>query len=85
VVPRYDFQRSCSASRADSKQGGKVYFEGLLRLNHWRINDGQDRTDINITAWKLEKLGAIGKNRPKPAPRRLESEKPLESQGRETI
>jgi single stranded DNA-binding protein len=45
-------------------KGNRVYFEGSLSLNRWRTSDGQGRTDINVTAWKLEKVGAIGKNRP---------------------
>lgn len=43
---------------------GSHYFEGSLTLNRWHTSDGQERTDFNVTAWKLERVGATGKNRP---------------------
>jgi single stranded DNA-binding protein len=46
-------------------KGDKVYCEGSLCLERWTTSDGQDRADLNCAAWKVEKLGQIGKNKPR--------------------
>jgi hypothetical protein len=48
-------------------------------LNRWQGSDGQERTDINVTAWKLERVGAIRRNKPK---RQIDPQAPLERQER---
>jgi single-strand DNA-binding protein len=41
----------------------RVYVEGRLQLNRWQ-KDGQERSGLSVAAWKAEKLGAIGRNKP---------------------
>jgi single-strand DNA-binding protein len=50
---------------ATAKKGARLYAEGSLTLNQWTTHDGQARTDLQVSAWKVEKLGQIGRNRPK--------------------
>jgi single-strand DNA-binding protein len=44
-------------------KGDKIYVEGRLTLRTWE-KTGQTQTGISIAAWKVEKLGAIGRNKP---------------------
>jgi single-stranded DNA-binding protein len=47
----------------------KVYVEGRLKLKTWTAPDGQQRTGLDVAAWKVERLGEIGRNKPaKPKP-----------------
>jgi single-strand DNA-binding protein len=46
------------------KKGDRVYCEGRLKLETWTGNDGQQRTGIKVAAWRVERLGEIGKNKP---------------------
>jgi single-strand DNA-binding protein len=48
-----------------ARKGDRLYAEGSLTLNTWTTNDGQARADLQVSAWKREKLGAIGRNRPR--------------------
>ncbi len=41
----------------------RVYVEGALTLNTWQTAAGEQRSGLNVAAWKVEKLAAIGKNR----------------------
>lgn len=45
------------------RKGDKVYCEGRLELRTWE-KDGQVQAGLNVAAWKVEKLGQIGKNKP---------------------
>lgn len=49
-------------------KGVEVYVEGRLKMNTWQASDGTQRSGLNVTAWKLEVVGAIGRRRP-PSPR----------------
>ena len=42
-------------------KGTDVYVEGRLKLNTWTIQDGSQRSGLNVTAWKLEPLGQIAR------------------------
>jgi single-strand DNA-binding protein len=44
-------------------KGDRVYVEGRLKLNRWE-KDGAERSGLSVAAWKAEKLGAIGRNKP---------------------
>jgi single-stranded DNA-binding protein len=44
--------------------GNKVYVEGTLRLSEWTGRNGEKRTGLSVAAWKTEKLGGIGRNKP---------------------
>jgi CheY-like chemotaxis protein len=44
----------------DLVKGCEVYAEGRIRLNEWTGQDGQKRSGLNLSAWKLEPLGADG-------------------------
>jgi single-strand DNA-binding protein len=51
-------------------KGDKVYCEGRLELRSWE-KDGQKQAGLNVAAWKVERLGQIGRNKPvksRPAP-----------------
>ena len=45
-------------------KGGRVYVEGALSLNEWEGHAGQKRFGLNLSAWRCEPLGQIGRNRP---------------------
>jgi single-strand DNA-binding protein len=49
-------------------KGDRIYVEGRLRLENWTGQDGQPRSGLKLAAWKIERLGEIGRNRP-PKPR----------------
>ena len=53
-------QRLCEALH----KGDKVYAEGTLKLTEWTGKSGEKRAGLSVAAWKLEKLGAIGRNKP---------------------
>ncbi len=58
------------------RKGDKVYCEGRLTLRTWE-KDGEKQAGLNVAAWKVEKLGQIGRNKPakpRPAP---ESDHPI--------
>jgi single-strand DNA-binding protein len=42
-------------------KGADVYVEGRLKLNTWQASDGTQRSGLNVTAWKLEPIGQIGR------------------------
>jgi single-strand DNA-binding protein len=42
-------------------KGDEVYLEGRLKLNTWTAQDGTERTNLNVSAWKVEPLGHIGR------------------------
>jgi single stranded DNA-binding protein len=44
-------------------KGVEVYVEGRISLNTWTGKDGQQRTGLSVTAWRVEVLGQIGKQR----------------------
>lgn len=51
-------------------KGDRVYVEGNLTLRTWE-NSGEKRSGLNVAAWKCERLGQIGRNKPpksKPLP-----------------
>ena len=56
-------------------KGVEVYVEGRLKLNTWQASDGTQRSGLNVTAWRLELIGQIGRR----SPRRVI---PLERSGR---
>jgi single-stranded DNA-binding protein len=45
-------------------KGDRIYAEGRLKLEAWTAKDGQQRTGIKVSAWKVERLGETGKNTP---------------------
>lgn len=42
-------------------KGVEVHVEGRLKLNTWQAADGTPRSGLNVTAWKLQVLGQIGR------------------------
>ncbi len=48
-------------------KGDEVYVEGRLKLNTWTGSDGTERFGLNVSAWKCEPLGQIGRRAPKRA------------------
>lgn len=45
-------------------KGDRVCVEGRLKLDTWNGKDGKERSDLKVAAWKLERLGEIGRNKP---------------------
>jgi single-stranded DNA-binding protein len=61
---------------ADSlHKGDRVYIEGSIKLNTWQ-KDGETRAGLSVAAWKAEKLGQIGRNKPAKATRDGEGRAP---------
>jgi single-strand DNA-binding protein len=48
-------------------KGSNVYVEGRLRHAEWENAQGETQCGLNLSAWKVEVLGAIGKGARKPA------------------
>jgi len=46
------------------RKGDRVYVEGRLQLNTRTDKEGQQRAGLSVAAWKCEKLGQIGWNKP---------------------
>jgi len=49
------------------KKGDRAYVEGRLTLSEWTDRAGNQHAGLNVAAWRVEKLGAIGRNKPKKA------------------
>src|SRR5215211_7043835 len=47
-------------------KGTECYIEGRCRLNCWTSQAGEQRAGLQLTAWKLEPLGQIGRRAPRP-------------------
>lgn len=45
-------------------KGDRCYVEGRLKLESWQGKDGQERQGLKVSAWRVERLGEIGKNKP---------------------
>jgi single-strand DNA-binding protein len=45
-------------------KGTEVYAEGRLKLDQWTAADGQQRSGLSLSAWKVEPMGQIGRRRP---------------------
>ena len=46
-------------------KGTEVYLEGRLRLTEWTGQDGQSRSGLSVSAWKVQPLGQIGRRAPR--------------------
>jgi single-strand DNA-binding protein len=57
------FGRIAEEIAARTAKGDRVYIEGSLTLNTWTTAAGEQRSGLNVSAWKVEKVAAIGKNR----------------------
>jgi single-strand DNA-binding protein len=47
------------------EKGAEAYIEGRLKLATWEGNDGSQRSGVNVSAWKVEPLGQIGRRGPR--------------------
>src|SRR5262245_56000667 len=45
-------------------KGDRAYVEGKLRLEAWTSKDGVERSGLKVSAWRIERLGEIGKSKP---------------------
>src|SRR5687768_8155214 len=43
-------------------KGREVYAEGRLRLKSWTTTEGIDRPSLEVSAWRCELIGAIGRS-----------------------
>jgi single-strand DNA-binding protein len=46
-------------------KGKEVYAEGRLRLKSWTTAEGIDRPSLEISAWRCDLIGAIGRSAPR--------------------
>jgi single-strand DNA-binding protein len=46
-------------------KGTAAYIEGRLRHGKWQTATGEQRCGLNVSCWKVEPLGLIGKRAPK--------------------
>ena len=53
-------------------KGTELYVEGRVKVRAWAGQDGQPRAGFDVSAWRAEVLGQIGRRRPRQeaAPRR---------------
>lgn len=57
------FKGVAEAIARRAKKGDRVYVEGTLTMNQWNDAAGEVKHGLNVAAWKVEKVAAIGKNR----------------------
>jgi single-strand DNA-binding protein len=62
-------QIACFGDRARElaeslQKGDRVYVEGNLKLNEWTTQAGEKRSGLSVAAWRCDKLGNIGRNKP---------------------
>jgi single-stranded DNA-binding protein len=57
-----------------ARKGDRLYIEGSLTLNTWNDAHGEVKTGLNVAAWRCERLGNIGRHRPKQRTVRDDSE-----------
>ena len=62
------FRETAEALCRTLEKGSRVYVEGRLSASLWQPETGPARVNLDVAAWKAEKLGQIGRNRP-PKPR----------------
>jgi single-strand DNA-binding protein len=46
-------------------KGRAIYVEGRLRHGKWQTASGEDRCGLNVSCWKVEIHGSIGRRAPK--------------------
>jgi single-stranded DNA-binding protein len=61
------------------KKRDRVYVEGSIRLDSWRGKDGVERHGLSVAAFKCERTHQIGRNRPKRAHERDDSQQDADS------
>lgn len=49
-------------------RGSTIYAEGRLTLNRWRGSDGGEKSGLNLSAQRLDVIGAVGRSSTRPAP-----------------
>lgn len=49
-------------------KGAECYVEGRMKLNTWAGPDGQQRSGLELSAWRVDLLGAIGRRARKTGP-----------------
>ena len=49
-------------------KGAEAYVEGRIKMNEWTGTDGEKRSGLNLSAWRVDVLGAIGRRATKAAP-----------------
>ena len=56
-------------------KGATVYIEGKAKVQAWKGQDGEPRATLDVSAWKVELLGAVGKQAPR-SPHRERDRRP---------
>jgi single-strand DNA-binding protein len=67
------FGETAERIAASLHKGDRVYVEGSIKLNRWQ-KDGEQKSGLSVAAWKAEKLGQIGRNKPPREPDAGEAE-----------
>jgi single-strand DNA-binding protein len=50
-------------------KGATVYVEGKAKVRPWMGQDGAPRASLDVSAWKAEPMGQIGRQAPRRGPR----------------
>ncbi len=58
------FSETAMQATAQLTKGSRVYVEGSLKQTEYTDREGQTRTGLDVTAWKVEPVGQIGRRRP---------------------
>jgi single-strand DNA-binding protein len=61
-------ERAEELNTAGLAKGAECYVEGRLKLNTWNGPDGQQRSGLELSAWRVDVLGAIGRRAKRPEP-----------------
>ena len=56
---------NAAETAANLKKGDRAYFEGSIKLDSWRGNDGVERHGLSVAAFKCEQTHRIGRSKPK--------------------
>lgn len=56
-------------------KGASVYIEGKVKAKSWTGSDGTVRASLDVSAWKAEPMGQIGRNAPQ-RPRQTDQRRP---------
>jgi single stranded DNA-binding protein len=62
------FGEKAEALAPQLAKGSECYVEGRAKASAWLGRDDAPRASLELTAWRVDPIGAIGRRRPRPAP-----------------
>ena len=57
------FGDTAKAIAAKARKGDRIYVEGSLTMSQWNDAQGEMKHGLNVSAWRCERTGNIGKSR----------------------